>query len=110
MASLGEQLDHLFAEFEHNERWHLSLPAKVIIQQTLISVSRDTLGMGDYGRNHPEAVRRAFETLPQFLKTLREKAEAEPSHTIASREIGGIFVLQHMKSWAGAFGCLCWPI
>jgi hypothetical protein len=110
--SLGEQLDAIFAAFEQKTDWRLSLPAKVIIQQGIISIGMDTLGMGDYAQPNARgpAIQVALSKLPTFLDDLKAEAEKRPNAENDSRIIGGIFVLQHAKSWKTLFGCACWPI
>jgi hypothetical protein len=110
-SSIGEQLDLAFSTFEQETDWRLSLPAKVIIQQGFISIEMDRLGMGAYApaSDRALAVRTAMQKLPSFLDALKKEAENRPDDEKASKNIGGIFVLQHAKSWRDLFGCPCWP-
>jgi hypothetical protein len=107
---MQQQLEDTFRNFEEKGGWRLSLPAKVVIQQGLISLTTDTLGMGDIATVEARyaAVQKALETLPDFLEHLARKAsERQESNT---NVIGAIFVLQHVEVWAvQMFKCSCWP-
>jgi hypothetical protein len=113
-SSVGEKLEKAFSDFETTSGWRLSLPAKVIIQQGFISIHMDTLGMGTYADADPakraQAAQAALSKLPAFLDILKTEAEKQPDSEKNSMMIGGIFVLQHAKSWKALFGCPCWPI
>jgi hypothetical protein len=104
-----QPLEDKFREFEAKRGWRLSLPAKVVIHQGLISLYTDALGMGEItsqeARSH--AFQKALDTLPNFLIDLTHKAEKHQASK--DKEIGAIFVLQHVKVWAQMFGCSCWP-
>jgi hypothetical protein len=112
---VGERLRH----FEAHSEWRLSLPAQVVIQQTFVSLATDIIGMGDLinppGRRF--SVDKALETLPSFLNYLAETAaplaaeaaKREGVEQEETRNIGAIFVLQHVDTWATMFGCGCWP-
>jgi hypothetical protein len=106
-------LGQIFVEFETSSGWHLSVPAKHIIYLGFLSIEIDTLGVGTY--TSPDGRRTAFEKaiklLPKFLRLLKSNAEKQKLHDpFNSKEIGGIFVLQHADAWRTLFGCSCWPI
>jgi hypothetical protein len=91
-----EQVRH----FEAHTEWRLSESAQVVIEQTILSLRTDIIGMGDLttpsGRVY--ATNRAFETLPRFLEHLAK--EADPLGRPGETNIGAIFVLQHVPgSW-----------
>jgi len=107
-----QQLEDKFREFEARGKWQLSLPAKVVIQQGLVSLTMDTLGMGEIVnmKDRVGVVQKALETLPAFLQHLAEVAEKASEASSNSKVIGAIFVLQHVDVWATKlFGCTCWP-
>jgi hypothetical protein len=116
MSEFTQLLDDQLRMFEASGEWRLSLPAKVTIQQGFISLTVDTLGMGEITQpaQRDAAVGKALETLPGFLRHLVNIAkplaeDAEKRNLPNTRMIGGILVLQHLKTWASMFGCSCWP-
>ena len=116
MSEFAQLLDDQLRMFEASGEWRLSLPAKVTIQQGFISLTVDTLGMGEITQRaqRDAAAGKALETLPGFLRHLVNVAkplaeDAERRNLPNTRMIGGILVLQHLKTWASMFGCSCWP-
>ena len=104
-------LENKFREFEDQRKWRISLPAQIVIQQTLYSIMTDQLGLGDFtspAQRHA-ALMGALEALIPFLNDLSTKAEEAKKADDEMRQIGAIFVLQHMKDWAAKFDCKCWP-
>jgi hypothetical protein len=89
--SVGEQLDTAFIKFEGQSEWRLSLPAKVIIQQAVISIEMDNLGMGEYAGepDRGNAVKIALSKLPDFLDLLKREAAKRPDTERGSKIIGG---------------------
>jgi hypothetical protein len=72
-----QPLEDKFREFEAKGGWRLSLPAKVVIQQGLVSLYTDTLGMGEITSQEARggAFQKALDTLPEFLLDLTKKAD-----------------------------------
>jgi hypothetical protein len=107
--------DQIFLEFEASSGWHLSVPAKHIIYLGFLSIEIDTLGVGTIASldSRRTAFGKAVKLLPKFLWLLKSNAEKQKPnehHHFSSKEIGGIFVLQHADAWRTLFGCSCWPI
>jgi hypothetical protein len=117
-TSAQQRVGERLRDFEASSEWRVSLPAQVVIQQTFLSLGTDIIGMGELtnppGRRF--AIDKALETLPSFLNYLAETAaplaaEAAKREGVEqeTRNIGAIFVLQHVHTWATMFGCPCWP-
>ena len=113
VESAPDPLEPIFRNFEKSSGWNLSPQARTILKEGLISVHADTLGLGVFAgaiEGRAFAADSVVKLMPEFLKHLKERAEAREKHEKVQKTIGGVFVLQNVGLWQGLFGCTCWPV
>jgi len=116
--SVTERLENKIREFEEKQKWRVSLPARIIIQQSLISIFTDHIGLAEFTASPQQVSARegAIDTLIPFLEDLATKGQALAEDAAKRdgrdirelREIGAIYMLQNIHGWADKF-CKCWP-
>ena len=107
-------IEHTIQTFEERSKWKVSLPGRVVLQQTFLSFATDRVGPDfDSQSERRDAQAAAIKALPDFLDHLADEAvdflKARERAKDETTEIGAIFIVKHLDRWARERKCVCWP-